>query len=221
MRTRLEAAGYSKSSPWGHTGNSFASARTRKHDLCFQGSPVLGNIGLKTPRDRYRIISHVLMRQDPKEGDLTSGPSQVIVSFAPRSPHAWSLSSIDRRTRRAQKKLGTSCSGLDHLNSLGGAYQDHYTCTPSALQKDRAHHNAPRFQHLHHPSQAMRRDKLQASANMQPRSWCRMKVRERAEATLRILLMTCRSHAPTSRLVQHLQLVGRRGASLEPGTCTT
>lgn len=38
MRTRLEAAGYSKSSPWGHTGNSFASARTRKHDLCFQGS---------------------------------------------------------------------------------------------------------------------------------------------------------------------------------------
>lgn len=36
----------------------------------------------------------------------------------------------------------------------------------------------------------MRRDKLQASANMQPRGWCRMKVRERAEATIRIVLMT-------------------------------
>lgn len=36
----------------------------------------------------------------------------------------------------------------------------------------------------------MRRDKLQASANMQPRSRCRMKVRKRAEATIRIVLMT-------------------------------
>ena len=42
------------------------------------------------------------------------------------------------------------------------------------LQKDRAHHSAPRFQRLRCLSQAMRRDKLLASANSQPRSWCRM-----------------------------------------------
>lgn len=72
-----------------------------------------------------------------------------------------------------------SCSSLDSSNALGRATKTTKTTTHalahSPPQKDQAHHNAPRFQHLHHLSQATRRDKVRASVNTQPRSWCRMK----------------------------------------------